>query len=494
MEYTYTQQPTGQIATSGNTESLRFIPEVVYVALVVDVIFDQYHPSYSEADGYSVGSVKVRILEVDNSVDSSQLSWAQPMDMTSQQLPLVGELVLCHKIFSGLFYTKAVPLAKRLQENGMLYLNEQLVSNLTQTLQEAVQETPELANTQHKFGRYFKPDSRVRQLMHFEGDYVLQGRMGHSIRFGSSKMDPSTKGMAPNIILRAGQAPGADASYSTRQSVFGLTIEDINKDASSIWMTSDQVVPFMPSTKDASSFMRSVDTAPQIFDGASIIINSNRVILNSKKSSLLIFSNAGIHINSFQDTTIDTDGSIKLSANLDMDFKSSRNVNFYIDEDFAIKANSDISLLSKETLGIVSKKIYLGSVDNDDEPIVGGTTLAKFLARLILAFTKGTVASPPESFTEGINSTMHVVTPMGPGRLSPAVVMALQKLYSELASKNPGQKNGKPFAGAAFNSEANFVKLQNDEVELQKNEYKEGKPTTPETSTWVLADDYYKIV
>jgi hypothetical protein len=480
------------LATSGNTESSRFVPEAIYVALVVDVIFDHTHPSYSQSDGYNVGSIKVRIFGTDNSIDTSQLNWANPIDMTSQQLPLVGELVVCHKILDTYFYTKAVPIARRLQENGMLNLNKELSEDAVKTIQDAVKTTPELTNSAHKYGQYFKPDSRVRPLKHFEGDVVLQGRMGHSIRFGSSQLDTTTKGMAPNLILRTGQAVSASSDYATRQSTFGLTIEDINNDASSIWMTSNQTIPFVPSTKQTNSYSRSY-LMPLVYDGASVIINSSRVVLNSKKSNILLFSNEGIHLNSYDDVTIDTDNDIKLTAALGIECKVSTNVDFYADEDFNIRTNSDISLFSKETVSIISKKIYMGSVNDDGEPMVGGTTLAKFLARLILAFVDGPKPNPPQTLVPGVNANMHVITPTGPGQLAPAVIQALKSLYSELAAKNPGQKDQKNFSGAPFNSEANFISIQNDEVEIPKNSYTQGKQSTTETATWTLADDYYRI-
>lgn len=493
-EFVYTPQPDGQLATSGNTESARSIPQEIYPALVVDVICDHYHPGHSEADGYNVGMIKVRVLDIDNSKSDSELSWAYPIEFPIQQLPLIGELVVCYKILGEFFFTRSIPLARRLQENGMLDLNFKLSEKAKTAIQDAIKKSPELTTSpEHRYGRYFKPDSRVRPLQHFEGDYVLQGRMGHSIRFGSSQMVTSTAGLAPNLILRTGQTATAPSDYATKPTIYGRTIEDINKDASSIWMVSDQEIPFIPATKD-SVYLRSVQGAPQVFGGASITINSNRVILNAKESNILLFSNEGIHVSSFGDATIDSDSSIKLTATLDLECKTSRNIDFIADEDFTVKAASDVSVLSTEKMSLVSKKIFLGSIDNDEEPIVGGTTLAKFLARLILALVGNQdTPNPPASLTPGKNATVHVMTPMGPGQLSVGVIQSLKKLYSELAATNPGQKKNNNFAGAPFNSEANFVMLQNEEIQLPKNEYEQGSQLPVEKTKWVLTDEYYRI-
>jgi hypothetical protein len=83
---------------------------------------------------------------------------------------------------------------------------------------------------------------------------------------------------------------------------------------------------------------------------------------------------------------------------------------------------------------------------------------------------------------------------VGPGLLNPAIVAGLILLYGELVKPNSGQKIPRPHAGAPFNSGDVFVRLANDKVEMQKNNFKEGKQTVIENSKWVLKDSYYKVV
>jgi hypothetical protein len=353
--YVYRGKPTGILATSATTDSARAIPDPFYEGLVVDVVLDHTHPRYAK-DGYNVGAIKIRIFSVDNSRDDELLDWADPLDSTIQEMPLLGELVIVHKILGNFFYTRKVYLAHRLQENGMLNLNDAL-NNRVQKLKSNIATTDELTTNKHAFGQYFRPDSRVRSLKHFEGDVLIQGRMGNSIRFGSSQMDPSSKGLAPNIILRTGQGKDIEKTDASRDTVFGLVLEDINKDASSIWITSDQNIPFEPITMNAGSFNRSIQAPPQKYGGAHIILNSDSIVLDSKKTHILLYSNEEIYLNSFKNTSIDTDGSIILTANIDIEHKASRNIDMIADVDINILSGTDITIASSGAVSLLAKKL-----------------------------------------------------------------------------------------------------------------------------------------
>lgn len=493
-KFIYRPAPAGNLALTGNAETLAPLQQAIFTAIVTDIVTDHTHPSYG-ADGYNIGAAQVRIFETNTSNTEDTLPWADPIDTTIKQLPLIGELVVVQDIQGNKYYSRQIPIGKRIQQNAMLNLNRLLNNRSATTAAQSLVSNEEILPSRHKFGEYFKPDSRVRQLKHFEGDTIIEGRMGHSIRFGSSKVDPSTDGLAPNIILRTGQAKDAEIGPTTSKSEYGLILEDVNKDASSIWMVADQTIPFLPATAKAGSFVRSVTTPPQKYDKAQIIINSDRLVLNAKKTNIMLFSNEEINLNSFKNTTIDTDANILLSANEEINFKSNKNIESTTDEDFTITAGSDILAIAMEKSSTISKKIYLGSSQNDEEPMVGGTSLSKFLARLIHALVNGTTNNPPTVFTPGANQTNHVITPMGPGLLAPAVVSALQSLYDELTPENSGQENNKSdFAGAPFNSQANFVMLQNEEPQMVKNEFKSGEQNPSiENNKWVLSETYYRV-
>ena len=510
-KYVYNGKLDGLLATSGGTESARAIPNQFYEAIVVDVVLDHHHPQYAKKDGYNVGAIKIRIFSVHNSRSDELLDWADPIESTILEMPLIGELVIVHKILGNFFYTRKVFLAHRIQENGMLQLNNAL-NNRGDRLKSKIATTKqEITADKHKFGEYFKPDSRVRPLKHFEGDLLIQGRMGQSIRFGSSQMELASPGMAPNIILRTGQGKDIEKTDATKDSIFGLILEDVNKDASSIWMTADQNVPFEPITINAGSFNRSIQAPPQKYGGAQIILNSDAIILDSKKTHILMYSNEEIYLNSFKNTAVDTDISIILTANLDIELKSGRRVDIQADSDVTIIAGNDLSLVGMGSLSFSAKKLYLGSSANDAEPTVGGTSLSMWLARLIHALM-GLGITPPQLPYQLTGSPVPttIVPPLVPGpaavfhgvvmgmpvQLSPLVITALTALYAELIPPNAGSIKKLPYSGAPFNSSDVFMNMGNENSTLliEKNEFKKGEQIKTENSKWKFSDDYYKVL
>jgi hypothetical protein len=502
--YAYRHAPDGFLSISSAQISAKSIPEPFYEALVVDVILDQFHPKYSK-DGYNVGMIKIRLFTQDHSRSDELLSWAYPMDSTIQEMPLIGELVMVNKVLGNFFYSRKLYIAHRMQENAMINLNKVLDNRPGQLKNNIPSGEKEITLDKHKFGKYFKPDTRVRPLKHFEGDVIIQGRMGNSIRFGSSQMEPGNKGMAPNIILRAGQAKDVEKDACTSDKIFGLIIEDPDKDVSSIWMTSDQVIPFEQITKDAGSNFRSLVNHPQKYDGGTILINSDRVVLDAKKTHIMLFSNEEIYLNSYKNTAIDTDSSILLTANIDIGLYTGRSIDATADADFRLTTGKDIFMLSMGKTSLLSNKIFIGTTNDDEEPMVGGASLSKWLARLILALmgtpalqvtavpwvSQKTMQLPPAAIP-GTATTFHTVPYVG--TLSQEIVTALQKLYLELAIPNSGQFLPQPFSGAPFNSGDNFVRLANDIVQMEKNNFKNGKQTTIENNTWLLKDSYYKVI
>ena len=99
-------------------------------------------------------------------------------------------------------------------------------------------------------GDYFNEQLNIKPLRPYEGDHILEGRFGNSIRLGAtarSKVIPisqsnnwsaGAKGDIgdPITIIRNGQAEGLD------EMGWVPTVEDINLDPSSIYLTSNQKI------------------------------------------------------------------------------------------------------------------------------------------------------------------------------------------------------------------------------------------------------------
>lgn len=154
--------------------------------------------------------------------------------------------------------------------------------------------------------------SNINPLLPFEGDIINEGRFGSSLRFGSTAKSKSqyannwsTSGNNgdPITILRNGQSPN-----SPKEGWIPVT-EDISNDLSSIYLTSFQKIPIGLSNENFISYPKpSPPIKPALFTKPQIILNSDRIILNSKSDSILVsgqksvglFSNESVNIESKQ--------------------------------------------------------------------------------------------------------------------------------------------------------------------------------------------------
>jgi hypothetical protein len=93
-------------------------------------------------------------------------------------------------------------------------------------------------------GYTFQENANVKNLQPFEGDTILQARFGQSIRFGSTvsvmkefnTWSNSGQNGSPITIISNSQGKRSTATK------FDPVVEDINRDGTAIWMTSNQEV------------------------------------------------------------------------------------------------------------------------------------------------------------------------------------------------------------------------------------------------------------
>jgi len=155
-------------------------------------------------------------------------------------------------------------------------------------------------------GESFKEKDDIRNSYPYEGDIIYEGRWGQSIRFGST-----VKGK--NIInYWSSEGENGDPitiiknkQYKESSSPWVPQIEDINKNGSSIWFTSTQKIPIEVVSNDYSSY-KNPPIKPSEFNKEQVIINSDRILINAKKDSILFSSYESINLNSIKSVNIDS--------------------------------------------------------------------------------------------------------------------------------------------------------------------------------------------
>jgi hypothetical protein len=402
----------------GATQFPRFAvsqPTPYQDALVEDVILGKEHPQYAP-DGSNIGMIQIRFIPGDRNLPKPELNWASPLDSSIREYPLKNELVLVFYSLGRLFYTKRINTTNKITESSWPGLSDRFSpkskpENRNTSLRVAAEGGPTHRpwESAEKFslGNAFSENTASRMVQPGEGDSIIYGRFGNTIRMGSSLFsNPITTNPQPNLLITVGHATPTEISTQVA-SAYSLIYEDINSDKNSIWITTDETIPFLAATIRTQStkkaHLRSVDSPTTKYTGTQIIVNSDRLILNSKKNEISLFSNTQINFSSLQGLTFDTEKSAYFTAN--------------------------------NTISISGEKIFIGS-EGATEPMVLGNQLAQFLDELIGIFS---------------NSTAAVIgsAPGTPAPFSPTLLSQLRSLKSKLSTPQ-------------FNSQDNFVSKQNN--------------------------------
>ena len=129
-----------------------------------------------------------------------------------------------------------------------------------------------------ELGKGFSERTNVGSIQPFIGDVLIEGRFGHSMRFGytpnGSKttktfiVGSSSKDNDPITIISNGRKSGGSFNK--------FIIEDVNDDLSSIWLGSSQKIKLKP----ARDGIGGADN-PSSYSKPSIYLNSDRIFLNA---------------------------------------------------------------------------------------------------------------------------------------------------------------------------------------------------------------------
>ena len=137
----------------------------------------------------------------------------------------------------------------------------------------------------------FIQNPNIRPLLPYQGDTIIQGRQGNSLRFSTTSFSSpknewsqTGKEYDPITILSNGLAYNTDQQYY---------VEQINKDASSIYLTSTQKIPLITDKVGQLNNLTNPLNVPDYFY-PQLILNSDRIVINSKKDEVMLFAKTNI--------------------------------------------------------------------------------------------------------------------------------------------------------------------------------------------------------
>jgi hypothetical protein len=304
------------------------------IGKVCAVVLDENTPSpalFNKAGGWSgIGSVYYLDFNAGknvniNTVNLNDCKIAKPIHDNHQNYPLKGELI--HLVGAPTPTSQTSNTSNQKYYTGTVNVwNDNQQNSLTDD----------------SLGNTFNETSDIRKLRSFEGDRIYQGRKGNGIRFGSTVKARSNINEWSSIGNDGDPITIMVNGYVTTDTgSLAPNIEEINKEKSSIYLTSTQKLPLEPGS---SFFNPRVNTIrPNNYISSQLILNSDRVTLNAKKDEVLLFAKTNIELTS----------------------------------------DNIININAKKTAHINSPSIALGTKDNGDYPtepvLLGDKTYDLFL-------------------------------------------------------------------------------------------------------------------
>ena len=236
----------------------------------------------------SIGAIRFEPLSKGSNTNNkitTQAAIAYPMDINFKKIPTLGETVFILKgpsyktVTKGqsdeftFYYLNAISVWNKNHLNMVPPQTEYSKNTDTvnkQSVTDGISNNPETQVEEPIPGKTFTEFAHIRNLYPVEGDVILEGRWGNSLRFSSTAVHTSeskdtespwsTEGNSgsPITILRNGQSTADISKYNNWFPIY----EDVQNDAASIYLTDGQNIPIRLASTNFDSF--GVDATPQI--------------------------------------------------------------------------------------------------------------------------------------------------------------------------------------------------------------------------------------
>ncbi len=327
------------------SEVLQQLQQQLQSGRVVDISLNTNSKIFKDAGSWAgIGTIQFQLLDdpsPESNLNKSVTNYAKPLFPQLQNYPLVNEVVAIFKLPSKqqtaatgieeFYYLNSINIWNHPNNNGIPSEFESPNTDVNDTQNKSIEEilagnkqrsTSETAtlNFNGNSGGQFE-ETKVNPVLPFAGDNIFQGRFGNSIRLGSTSRtdgeiqnnwsNGSDDNGNPIIILKSGQNSDLDNKPG-----FVPVTENINYDPSSIYLTSTQQIPFEVavskqksgegSTVPFSSIIKETPEDPRIYSGSQVILNSNRILVNSSADSIMMSSQKSVTVEAVQDVGINS--------------------------------------------------------------------------------------------------------------------------------------------------------------------------------------------
>jgi hypothetical protein len=307
--------------------------------------------------------------------------YAFPFDKNNFTFPIKGETVVIFKMFNQTFwlpYTNTPYSNYRRDE--VTYVATRPVdiqgdSKSGQSLSNTSKTGGTTNNENKKSNIGYEINEKIKFINPKQGDTILSGRVGNTIRFSEFHLTEDGKTSSPSIFIRNKQNPELDSKQ------IGILVdEDINKDGTSVYFTSNKVkVPFKETINKTKVAFKEYPNSEKL-TGNQLFVNSDRVILSAKASEFIIFGKGN--------TGVITDGNYSIDAEKEVYIHNKQNITIHSEGANQIFLNSENGKI------FLGKNTGAGDAGAAVQKMVLGGELIKLMGELIDAINRQIYATP----------------------------------------------------------------------------------------------------
>ena len=335
---------------------------------------------------------------------------AYPFDKNNITYPIVGETIIIVEIANSSYwlpysvsqipnYREDIKVSQTTKEKDVLTPDS---SNKNKNYSEvkSTHTTGEKKTESEASKSQYKKNENIKFLKPKEGDTIISGRVGNTIRFSEFFLTEDGKTSSPGIYIRNKQNPSLD-----NEKLGTLVDEDINKDGTSVYLTSNKSkIPFKETIKKQKVAFKEFPSSDKL-KGDQFYLNSDRIVLSAKASEFIIFGKGNTGIITDGRFTIDADKEIYAHTNKDIILHTNKNI-----------------VLNSDTSGVV----YIGKVGNP-----GGA--GSEVQRMVLS---GELIDLMSEMLDAINKMVFAtgVGPTGAGPHNSAIFTSIKQRLSKIQS------------------------------------------------------------
>jgi len=289
-------------STGGNNSQSSMVGRVFHI--VMDKNSPGFYNNFSNIGNAYYVPVDKPVPTNINDDSLKKMDFAKPLFPFNSYIPLIEELILLVDLPSSnssdvtdqkqIYYLSSINLFNNVNHNSQAVFNVEKDGSI-------------------KLGNTVGEKENINNLIPFEGDHIIYGRWGQGLRLSSTKRFNETENFWSVVGDDGDPITLLVNGYNFPKDSLDPYVENINNDASSIYLTTSQLVPLNVSKLIDKNPLTSPTNSTKYLNNQ-IILSSERITLNSRKDEIMLHSNTNIELGANQIIHLNSSNSILLNS------------------------------------------------------------------------------------------------------------------------------------------------------------------------------------